>query len=435
MTTDESAVERRSPEGLRIAIYSQDGFGLGHMKRTCSIAWELYRLRPEASILTFSDSQLGQFFPVSPHHDYVKLPSIAKSAPGRWQATHLRMSFPQILRLRQELISNVLLNYAPHIFLVDHMPHGAMGELLPALEALDRSGLQTQVVLGLRDILDSPEVTIGRWQAEGAYAAMQRFYARILVFGMQDIYDVAANYQFPEEDGNKVFYCGYVTSLDSERNSHNIRARYLADKPADTRLLVVMAGGGADAFPMMSMLIEALPRILKEQPCVLTVITGPFMPTELIADLERRAVRLPVHMLESVDDSLSYGSAADLVIAMAGYNTSVEILRVKTPAILIPRAGPSAEQRTRARLFSARHWVDMIDPDELTPESLAQCIIDRLRHPSQSKPSVLPNLNGAAVAAKLTLAVLASKKDSVHAPRLPLHSNSSPEQVSGRTSL
>src|SRR5512144_360695 len=154
-------------EGLRIAIYSQDGFGLGHMQRTASIAWELYRLRPEASILTFSDSQLGQFFPVSPHHDYVKLPSIAKSAPGRWQATHLRMSFPQILRLRQELIRNVLLNYAPHIFLVDHMPHGAMGELLPALEALDRSGLQTQVVLGLRDILDSPEVTIGRWQTEG----------------------------------------------------------------------------------------------------------------------------------------------------------------------------------------------------------------------------------------------------------------------------
>ena len=384
------------------------------MQRTCSIAWEIYRLRPEASILTFSDSQLGQFFPISPHHDYIKLPSIAKDGPGDWKATHLRMAFPEILQLRQQLISNALLYYAPDIFLVDHMPHGAMGELLPALEAISNSGVRTQIVLGLRDILDSPEVTINRWQIEGAYDVIERFYARILVFGMQEVYDVAEKYQFPEAAARKVFYCGYVSSLDHERNAHNIRSLYLTDKPDDTRLIVVMAGGGADAFSMMDILIDALPKVLEDQPCVFAVITGPFMPAELIADLDRRAARLPIHMIEAIHDSVSFLAAADLVIAMAGYNTSVEILRMKTPAILIPRAGPSAEQRTRARLFSDKHWVDMIDPDELTPEILAQRISDRLKRPNGSKPNALPNLNGAAVAAKLTLAVLASKKDRIH---------------------
>jgi predicted glycosyltransferase len=400
-------------QGLRIAIYSQDGFGLGHMQRTCSIAWEIYRLRPEASILTFSDSQLGQFFPISPHHDYIKLPSIAKEGPGNWKATHLQMSFPEILQLRKELISNALLNYAPDIFLVDHMPHGAMGELLPALEAMHHFGLHTQNVLGLRDILDSPDVTINRWQVEGAYDVIERYYARILVFGMQDVYDIAEQYRLPESAARKVFYCGYVTSLDNERNAYNIRARYLTGKSADTRLIVVMAGGGADAFSMMSTLIEALPKVLEAQPCTVAVITGPFMPVELIADLERRALGLPIHMMEAVGDSPSYISAADLVIAMAGYNTSAEILRTKTPAILIPRAGPSAEQRTRARLFSAKRWVDTIDPDELTPETLADCISSHLMHPNGIKPNALPNLSGAAVAAKHTLAVLASKKERV----------------------
>lgn len=400
-------------QDLRIAIYSQDGFGLGHMQRTGSIAWEIYRLRSEASILTFSDSLLGQFFPISPHHDYIKLPSIAKESPGVWKATHLRMDFPEILKLRQDLIRNVLLSYAPDIFLVDHMPHGAMGELLPALEALDRAGIPTQNVLGLRDILDSPDVTINRWQIEGAYDVIERYYARILVFGMQDVYDVAEQYQLPENTVKKLYYCGYVSNLDHDRNAYNIRARYLAGQSPDTRLIVVMAGGGADAYSMMSTLIEALPKVLEEQPCVLTVITGPFMPVELIADLERRAGRLPIQMLEAVTDSLSYISAADLVIAMAGYNTSVEILRMKTPAILIPRAGPSAEQRTRARLFAERQWVDMIDPDQLTSENLAQCISAHLMHPNRSKPSILPNISGAAVAAKHTLAVLASKKGRV----------------------
>ncbi len=356
---------------------------------------------------------MGQFFPISPYHDYVKLPSIAKDSPGNWKATHLRISFPEILQLRKELIRNVLLNFAPDMFLVDHMPHGAMGELLPALEAMDQAGIPTQNVLGLRDILDSPEVTINRWQVEGAFEVIERYYARILVFGMQDVYDIAEKYQLPESVTKKVFYCGYVSNLEHERNAYNIRARYLAGKSADTRLIVVMAGGGADAYSMMSTLIEALPKVLEDQPCVLAVITGPFMPVELIADLERRAGHLPIQMMEAVTDLISYISAADLVIAMAGYNTSVEILRMKTPAILIPRAGPSAEQRTRARLFSDKHWVDMIDPDELTPDNLAHCISSHLKHPNGNKPNALPNLSGAAVAAKHTLAVLAPKKNEV----------------------
>jgi len=394
-------------------MYSQDGFGLGHMQRTSSIAWEIYRLHEEASILTFSDSQLGQFFPISPHHDYIKLPSIAKDGPGNWKATHLSMSFPEILHLRKQLLSHVLLNYAPDIFLVDHMPHGAMGELLPALEAMKHSRFHTRVILGLRDILDSPEVTINRWRVEGAYDAIDRYYARILVFGMKDVYNVVEKYQMSEGNASKVFYCGYVTNLATANNAHTLRARYLANKPVDTRLIVVMAGGGADAYPIMSTLINALPKVLEHQKCVVAVITGPFMPAELIADLNRRAEQLPIYMMESVHDSLSHISAADLVISMAGYNTSVEILRMRRSAIMIPRAGPSAEQRTRARLFADKHWVDMIDPDELTPKKLAQRISYHFKHPVEANQNDPPNLNGASAAAALTLSVLASKNERV----------------------
>jgi predicted glycosyltransferase len=323
------------------------------------------------------------------------------------------MSFPEILHLRKQLISHVLLNYAPDIFLVDHMPHGAMGELLPALEAIKHSRIHTQVVLGLRDILDSPEVTIKRWQAEGAYEAIERYYSRILVFGMQSVYDVVKKYQFPAGDAQKVFYCGYVTNLATPVHASALRSKYLANQSADTPLIVVMAGGGADAYPMMSTLIDALPKVLQTQPCVLAIVTGPFMPVELIAELSRRTEHLPIFLMESVNDSLSHIAAADLVISMAGYNTSVEILRMKKPAILIPRAGPSAEQRTRAKLFARKHWVDMIDPDELTTDNLAQRISHHLRRPSEIHPKDPPNLDGAAAAAQFTLSVLSSNKEQV----------------------
>ena len=383
------------------------------MQRTCSIAWEIYRLQGDASILTFSDSQLGQFFPVSPHHDYIKLPSIAKDSPGKWKATHLSMSFPEILHLRKQLLSHVLINYSPDILLVDHMPHGAMGELLPALESLKHSRMHTQVVLGLRDILDGPDVTINRWKVEGAYDAIERYYARILVFGMKDVYNVVEKYQFPAAEAKKLFYCGYVTNLDNANNAHAIRARFLANKSIHTKLIVVMAGGGADAYPLMSTLIDALPKVLEHHKCVVAIVTGPFMPADLIADLNRRAAKLPVHMMESVHDSLSHIAAADLVISMAGYNTSVEILRMRRPAILVPRAGPSAEQRTRARLFADKNWVDMIDPDELTAKKLVQRISYHFKHAAENNQNEPPNLNGASTAAALTLSVLASKNERV----------------------
>ena len=75
----------------RIMMYSQDGFGLGHMRRTTSIARQLMAMSPDASIFTLADSRLGQFFEAGEHHDYLKLPSIVKDGPGLWRG----VSMPQ----------------------------------------------------------------------------------------------------------------------------------------------------------------------------------------------------------------------------------------------------------------------------------------------------------------------------------------------------
>ena len=151
-----SSVGQTDP--LRVMMYSQDGFGLGHMRRTTSIGHQIVQLCPDAAILTMADSRLGQFFQTSRNHDYLKLPSILKAGPGDWRAVSLPLPFAAVYQMRRELIRSVALSFQPHVLLVDHMPHGAMGELLPTLEALRTTNAQTQVVLGLRDILDAPAV-------------------------------------------------------------------------------------------------------------------------------------------------------------------------------------------------------------------------------------------------------------------------------------
>jgi predicted glycosyltransferase len=362
----------------RIVTYSQDGLGLGHMRRTNSIAGHFLRMRPDACVLTLSDSPLGQFFQSGANHDYLKLPSIVKAGPGDWRASRLPVPFTTVYEMRKELICNTIMGFRPHLLLVDHMPHGAMGELLPALRMLKESRLGVKIILGLRDILDTPEIVEHRWQAEGAYAALEAYYDRVLVYGMRDVFNMADRYHFTPTITERLRYCGYVCPPDAPQPGAAIKARYLNGAYADARLVVAMAGGGADAYPMMQTLLDALPLVQAHRRCRLVLVTGPFMPPELRKDLERRASGQPVRILTAVNDTGSLLAAADLVVAMAGYNTTVEILQAGKRAILIPRRGPSAEQRMRAQLFAARGWVDMLDLDDASGSALATMILDNL---------------------------------------------------------
>ena len=397
-----STTRTRKP---RIVMYSQDGFGLGHMRRTSSIARELLRLRPDASVLTMADSRLGQFFETSSNHDYVKLPSIVKQGPGEWRPVSLGCDFDEVLALRKTMIQSAVASFQPDILLVDHMPHGAMGELLPALELLRRTNAPTRVVLGLRDILDAPAVVQRRWQLEGAYEAIEHYYDTVLVYGKQEIFDLASEYAFPAPVAGRMRYCGYVCTPATARYAARVRAQNLSGTAPDTKLVVAMAGGGADAYPMMRALLDALPLMLEQQRVVLVVIAGPFMPADQRHDLEARARGLPARVRLSVSDSLSYIEAADLVVGMAGYNTTTEILRSGKPAVLIPRSGPSAEQSMRAQLFSQRGWVDMLDPHRLDPATVAAGLIRRLDDGTRSH-ALAPDVSGLSVAAAELAAAL-----------------------------
>ncbi len=390
----------------RILMYSQDGFGLGHMRRTTSIANQIASVRPDASILTMADSRLGQYFESSQNHDYLKLPSILKVGPGNWRAVSLPLPFADVHAMRSQLIRSTVLTYRPHVLLVDHMPHGAMGELLPTLEAIRQSGLGTRIVLGLRDILDSPEIVSKRWRAEGAYEAIERYYDMVLVYGSREVFDMAEQYDFSPAMRERMFYTGYVCTPQAPRYTGRARAKYVPSSDKETKLIVAMAGGGADAYPTMRALLEALPAIQARQRVALALVTGPFMPKELRHDLEARAKGLPARVSMEVSDTISYIEAADLVVAMCGYNTTMEILRSGRRALIIPRIGPSAEQRMRARLFAEQGWVETLAPDNLAPDLVAGAVVDALRRGPRMSPATQPNLRGIQNAAEQLLAPL-----------------------------
>jgi predicted glycosyltransferase len=263
----------------------------------------------------------------------------------------------------------------------------------------------TAVVLGLRDVLDAPAVVRERWRLEGAYEAVERYYDRVLVYGSSNVFDIATEYDWPDAARSKIEYCGYVCASAPPDVSGPVRSRYLEDERSGS-LVVAMAGGGADAYPLFDALLAAAPRIQQTVACHFVVITGPFLPPERRRELVTRARGLPVEILTSVSDSMAYAASADLVVAMAGYNTTAEILAVGTPAVLVPRSGPSAEQQMRARLFAERGWVDWLPPQELSADTLGEAVATALRKPFATTPVRPPDLAGRTVASDHLIASL-----------------------------
>jgi predicted glycosyltransferase len=375
----------------RILMYSQDSYGLGHLRRATTFANTLVAERPDLSVLLVVDSPVAPFFDLQDHIDFVKLPTVVKVGAGVFRPGRLLLSYGMVKAMRSTVIREVLTGFQPDLVLVDHMPGGANRDLVPALRLIRSMNSPTRVVLGVRDIIDNPAVTCDMWQREGFYDTLKRYYDSVLVYGSPEIFPTASAYRIDSVLPVNVKYCGYVCNMDPVKAPEVIRAKLdLGDEP----VIVVMAGGGADAFRMMQTYLEALPLIGRSIQASTVMVTGPFMAEEQRKELRDRARDLGVQIRTSVGDSLSHLNAADLVVSMAGYNTMSEILRFRKRAIIVPRQGPSAEQRMRATIFEERGLVTMIDPLALSPATMAASIIQTMSVPTPQSWAGMPALHG-----------------------------------------
>jgi predicted glycosyltransferase len=229
------------------------------------------------------------------------------------------------------------------------------------------------------------------------------------VYGRQEVFDVAARYDFPSDVAGRLRYTGYLCA------EHPTRARR-GGGLAERALLLAMVGGGADGYPVLRAVLDALPAVDAVRPCRALLLTGPFMPRAHRQELERQAQGLPARVHRAVRHLPSLLATADVTVCMAGYNTSVEVLRAGTPAVLVPRPRPSAEQRTRARLFAERGWVRSTDPDRLDPDTLAAAVLSALQQGGSDRPVVPPDLGGLASTVAHLQALLRSKEEPAPGP-------------------
>lgn len=394
----------------RIVLYSHDGFGLGHLKRNANIAGRLVERCPGSSVLMIVGSPAGAMFDYPPGIDYLKLPSIIKTGTGQWRSRGLRIDSDQARRLRELTIQTAVAAFEPDLMLVDHMPTGVWRELEPTLEDLKSRQRPPTLLLGLRDILDAPQVTRSLWEQDGTYEAIERFYDGVLVYGEERMFDTARHYGLTQRQNKPVTYCGYVTAVDESANGSPVER-----VDASRRLVTVVGGGGYDAQPMMLATMKALRMMPRSAMPEAIFIAGPLMPAEQYTTLLELAAGLPVTVLRGVATNVPYLDAADLVVTMAGYNALVESLGHGKRIMVMPRTGPSAEQGLRTRLFAEHGMVDVVDCDA-DPSELAARLAAHLESPAVRTATLA--LNGADTAVDRIIGMLDSSAAKHHAVAL-----------------
>src|SRR5262245_10223726 len=173
----------------RLLIYSQDGFGLGHLRRNINVAYQVHKASPETTILVVADSPAAPFFALPPRCDFVKIPTLVKIDAGVWRPDRLALDHRELLVVRTRILEGLVESYRPDLMLVDHMPHGVFGELTRPMRTLRRMRRSARVVLGLRDILGAPVDICRQWRLEGAYEAAEAYYNGVCVYGCADLFD------------------------------------------------------------------------------------------------------------------------------------------------------------------------------------------------------------------------------------------------------
>jgi predicted glycosyltransferase len=372
---------------VRIALYSHDAMGIGHMRRNLLIAGALAEGLAPASILLIAGARQLSAYSLPQGVDCLTLPSLRKAGNGQYQVRQLDVPLKDLIALRARVLAAALGAFTPDVLIVDKVPRGVLYELDPTLAALRRNG-RVRCVLGLRDVLDDPDTVRREWVEFEYDKAIREYYDAIWVYGDPLVCDPVAEYDLPPDLSARVRYTGY---LDQRRRSRLVPTDAgdgcARQEECPGRLALCLVGGGEDGAP----LAEAFSRTDFPPDMTGVILTGPFMPPDVRRRLRSRT-NPRLRVLDFVTDTDVFLEKADRVVTMGGYNAICEVLSYEKLALVVPRVEPRQEQWIRAERLRDLSLCHVLHPSRLSPQALSEWLARDLGPAPRTRDSI--DLNG-----------------------------------------
>lgn len=352
----------------RVLLYSHDTFGLGHLRRSRTIAQALTAADPKISALITTGSPIAGRFDFPDRVDHVRLPGVVKLPDGAYASHNLGLDIEETVRLRAALLSAAEQAFEPDLVIVDKEAWGFRNELAPMLKTAKARG--ARIILGVRDVLDEPETIRREWERKGAVRAIETLYDEIWIYGLPEICEPLAGIPISERMTRNTLYTGYLRREAFDWPMVGFAA------PEDPFVLVT-TGGGGDGEALIDWVLNAYesdPGI----PLHGVLVYGPFLNADRRAEFDRRAAAMVGRVTAFSFDSRLERLVADAagVVAMGGYNTFCEILSLDKPAVIAPRVFPRLEQYVRAEAAERLGLLRMLHRprDGDGPEVMARAI-------------------------------------------------------------
>ena len=329
-----------------VFFYVQHLLGIGHLRRAAVIARALRR--QSLGVVFASGGEPVRDLNLA-GAELVQLPP-AYAADETFSAIHDEAGMPIDDAWRQRRRQQLLDEFdrrRPGLLLVEMFPFGRRQfafELEPLMTRARRQGIP--VLISLRDILVAKSKAS---RVAETVTLVNRLADAVLVHGDPAVVRLEATFPAASELCPPILYTGYVAEAA------------LPARATQGPEILVSAGGGAVGLPLLSTVLDAMPRTTAAS-APWRLISGPNLAE---SEFQALASRLPANArLERFrPDFPALMAAARLSISQAGYNTVMDILCTGVRALVLPFGeGGESEQTMRARLLAERGLLSLMEP-------------------------------------------------------------------------
>jgi predicted glycosyltransferase len=345
----------------RLMFYVQSNLGIGHLLRSLRLATELAQSFDVALVF---GGELPAGIPPPIGVRWFSLPAVMQGERGTLVSVAGAGPVSTIMRRRRELLLQIFTELAPEILITEYFPLGRLQfspELLPLLAHCRSLPRPPLIVCSTRDIVERKQAGAAT-HADMASAVLNRFYDGVLVHSDASFIHLSETFGAYAATHVEVAHTGYIVA---------------SGPPSATPrepIVVVSAGGGRVGAQLLLCVREAYERHGFGAGIGLHVVAGPLLPEETWQALARSAESTPgLRLSRHVDDLRAEFATARASISQAGYNTTLELLAARTPALLVPHETPDdGEQAFRTARLVGLGAVRQMSAAELSPERIAQ---------------------------------------------------------------
>ncbi len=185
-------------------------------------------------------------------------------------------------------------------------------------------------------------------------------------------------------------YTGFVSPKADLAAGRELR-RELGIGPEE-KLIVVSAGGGRSGYALLSHTLDAYHLMQNADRIRIEMFTGPFRDPDEFKKLTSKSVD-GIRIRYFTKRFLDYLSAADLSVSLAGYNTCMNLLAARVPALVFPY---SKQREQPIRVEKIKNFIPMkiLRDKDIEPAQLIRYIQKMLLE--ARRPGAVPiNLDGA----------------------------------------